>query len=361
MKTYAFYTKVILLSASVLLSNCKGEEGDPGPAGATGEPGITGVTGPAGPNAASMEQAFENGFVKGTLKGTRRDGTAFEEPFEYKLAYEPEAFYTQKENTQRLDIFRTKVLDWGDDGNEPYVYLYLDVDNKGAASQTVNVSWLELYFNELQTNRNRFDLRLHTTFTPERAYFPISPAHNAKYKLVNFGRSYHNGDSGSNLVGRTTDEATNKEYFYFTDEAGNQIFFGEITGSAELYRYEYYLTPAGTKVVGSPVWYNVRFNASAYDSQAHAATSPAFFTTVSVDNTVQTGLSQEMDVPADTQSITNYNYNPVTGDLSFDYAISIQQYQPWNTTQHPLEIKGSVKTTIYDKVSMRRRFDGNNQ
>ena len=361
MKTYAFYTKVILLSASVLLSNCKGDQGDPGPAGATGQPGATGITGPAGPNAAAMEQTFENGFVKGTLKGTRRDGTPFEEPFEYKLAYEPEAFYTEKENTQRLDIYRTKVLDWGDDGNEPYAYLYLDVNNKGAANQTVNISWFELYFNKIQAGRKRFDLREHTNFVPESVYFPISPVHNAKYKLVNYGRDYYNGDSGPNHVGQFFDEAAGKEYYYFTDEADNRIFFGQITDSPFLYRYEYYLNPAGTKVVGSPVWYNVRFNASAYGSQADAATSPAFFTTATVANTVQTGLSQQMGVPADTQSVTNYSYNPVTGDLSFDYVINIQQYQPWNTTQNPLEIRGSVKTTIYDKVAMRRSFDGKNQ
>jgi hypothetical protein len=358
MKTYAFYTKVILLSASVLLSNCKGEEGDPGPAGAAGEPGITGVTGAAGPNAAPMEKAFENGFVKGTLKGTRRDGTAFEEPFEYKVAYGPEGFYTENENTQRLDIFRTNLLDWYDDANEPYFSLYLDVDHKGAASQTVNLSWLNFYFSQTLANRNKFDLRVESSFKSQRVYFPISPVHNAKYKLVDYGRDYYYGDSGPNLVGQTTDEATNKEYFYFTDEAGNRIFFGLITGSVDLYRYEYYLTPAGTKVVGSPVWYNVRFNASAYGGQANPATSPAFFTTASVDHTVQTGLSQAMDVPADTQSVTNYSYNPVTGELSFEYVINIQQYQPMNSTGNPLEIKGSVKTTIYDKVAMRRSFDG---
>ncbi len=365
MKTIISYYKVLLLAASVLLSNCKsGGEGDPGPTGAPGEPGVAGVAGPAGPNGTTFEQALENGFIKGTIKGTRRDGTAFEEPFEYKIAHGPEGFYQASTTTHELDIFRTNRMDYSDDGNWPYAGMYIKIENKGAANQAINFNWFELYFNKILANRNQFGLKVEANFSSENVYFPISPANNAKYKLMNYGRftQNENGDFDMTYNGGYNDEATGKHYNFFTDEDGNRIFFGEIPGAYGLHKYEYYITPAGAKVTPSPIWYNVRFNPRVnFPYLTESGIEHAFFTTSSPDNTPSAGLSQLIDVPPDTQSITNFNYNPATGELTFDYVIAIEHYRSSNTSQHPVEIKGSVKASMYNSIAYRRSFEGKKQ
>lgn len=72
MKTLTIKTFATGIVAAVLLfTSCKkGDQGDPGPAGANGSNGVVPTS--------------TDGFIKGTISGTRQDGTAFSETFEYK-------------------------------------------------------------------------------------------------------------------------------------------------------------------------------------------------------------------------------------------------------------------------------------
>ncbi|HKC69571.1 MAG TPA: hypothetical protein VKG26_15145 [Bacteroidia bacterium] len=69
MKTKAikFFTASVAVT-TLLLTGCK--KGDTGPAGAPGTPGVVATS--------------TDGFIKGTFSGTRRDGTAFTETFNFQ-------------------------------------------------------------------------------------------------------------------------------------------------------------------------------------------------------------------------------------------------------------------------------------
>jgi hypothetical protein len=67
MKTFA----TGIVAATLLVTSCK--KGETGPAGADGAAGANGVV-----------PTSTDGFIKGNVSGTRQDGTAFNESFEYK-------------------------------------------------------------------------------------------------------------------------------------------------------------------------------------------------------------------------------------------------------------------------------------
>ena len=76
MKTITIKTFATGIVASVLLfTSCK--KGETGPAGSNGTNGVNGVV-----------STSTDGFIKGNVSGTRKDGTAFNETFEYKNYWE---------------------------------------------------------------------------------------------------------------------------------------------------------------------------------------------------------------------------------------------------------------------------------
>ncbi|HXU28588.1 MAG TPA: hypothetical protein VN698_15265, partial [Bacteroidia bacterium] len=66
-KTIKFLTASLAV-ATLLTTGCK--KGDTGPAGTPGAPGVVATS--------------TDGFIKGTFSGTRRDGTAFTENFNFQ-------------------------------------------------------------------------------------------------------------------------------------------------------------------------------------------------------------------------------------------------------------------------------------
>ncbi len=326
----------MLLAAAALFS-CKGKDGEPGPSGAAGAQGPAGATGVQGPAGQNYQQAYENGFIKGTIKGTRRDGSAFEEPFEYKAAYSSEGFTKQNSLTHWLRLYRSEKPYLNDDLMG--AALHVLVDNKGAANQAVKIGGFSLSFIKTVTENtlNMFYFQTEARFGTSQVLLPISRANNATYKLLGHGRRVNN----TYLV----EYINGKEYYSFRTTEGSLVYFARITGG---YQFEYLINAAGTKVTDNTAWNGVKYM---YDSTAQ---DNVFVTATG------TKLHETVDVPADTQTISNYNYNAVTGELTFDYTVKIEQFREENTSLNPVEINGSVKATgLYDGIVGRRSFELN--
>src|ERR1044072_6939381 len=92
-----------MMTASLVLTACSGDDGDPGPKGDTGAEGEKGDKGDKGDTGAEGEDgtdgidaAAKAGYFQGTIKGNRRDGTAFEEAFKYEYVFGDEVFPTDE-------------------------------------------------------------------------------------------------------------------------------------------------------------------------------------------------------------------------------------------------------------------------
>jgi hypothetical protein len=333
MKTFS---RMLVLLTAVALFNCKGKDGEPGPAGTPGEKGVAGAPGAQGLPGQSFQQARENGFIKGTLKGTRRDGSAFEEPFEYKIAYSSEGFEKANDNTHVLDLYRTE---------KPFVneemwgaYLKVLVNSKGAANQEVKFNSFYLTFMKQLTagTRNLFYFNGSAEFALSQVVLPVSRVNNATYKLVGCARP----------GGNTYREATinGKSYFIFKTTEGSEVFFVPLSTGGR--QFEYLIKADGTKVISDAAWNGVTYK--------HDATvGDNIFVSAS-----GTKLHEVLEIPADAQTISNYTYNAATGELTFDYTVKIEAFREVNTTFNPVEITGSVKATgLYDGMVSRRSVE----
>ena len=269
-------------------------------------------------------------------KGTRRDGTAFEEPFEYKMAYSGEGFVKASSLTHVLELYRTEkpfVSDdmWG-------AYLKVIVNNKGAANQEVKFSSFYLTFMKQLTagTRSLFYFNGSAEFEPSRVVLPVSRANNATYKLMGCARPEAN-TSRSEIIG-------GKNYIIFETTDGSQVFFASLSTSASR-QFEYLIKADGTKVTSDATWNGVTYR---YDSMSRGN----IFVSAS-----GTSLHEVIEIPADVQTISNFNYNAATGDVTFDYSMKMEALRQENTTFNPVEITGSVKANgLYDGLTGRRSF-----
>jgi hypothetical protein len=96
------------LAASFLMA-CSGEDGDPGAAGEAGAKGDKGDSGADGEDGE--DAAAKNGYVQGTIKGTRRDGTAFEEPFNFAYVYGEQKYDPFQLFVQRFETAAGAIVD----------------------------------------------------------------------------------------------------------------------------------------------------------------------------------------------------------------------------------------------------------
>ena len=331
MFTFVGVSRAIVLSTAVLLFGCKKEEGAIGP---KGDPGAAGPQGAVGPQGPTFAQAYEKGFIKGTIKGKRRDGTAFEEAFEYKIAGESEGFAKKTPMLDELSLSRSQDLVYGQ-----YVNLNLLVENKGQANQAVRLGSLERYsdlfrisFQKQLPNNQLFTFRASALFEPTNIVFPVSREKNAVYKFVDYGREPL----------RYQDDVSKKIYYAFDLEDGGKVHFGEeIINFNTEYKFAYVVSNAGVKSTTSTTYGNLR-----YDYDNNLRTSVFFVAT--------TSLHEVVAVPADTYAITNFAHNATTGLVTFDYKLTIEALRSNNSSLHPVEITGSVSATVYNSSVMRR-------
>jgi hypothetical protein len=339
-------SKFFALAAAFALVSCKGEEGEIGPKGANGETGATGAQGLAG---ASYDKVFENGFMKGTITGKRKDGTAFSEPFEYKFASGNASFDPLSATEHSIPLQRFKTMG---SGYNDLLEMRLTVTNKDQASATAKFTSAYTKFTKELPNRNLFAVEAGPSFIAREITLPMSRANNVNYKLVDNGLSlqYYN------------DQISGQAYYYVKDTDGNTIFFNNMwtydaTVSAYYVEFRHIMSNEGVKSTASAKWGNMRI----YDELGNNANTRIFRTSTG------TNLSEKINVPADTQEITNLSYNSSSGQLTFDFKLVISEYRGFdrsydgfnkkNTTMNPLEIKGSFSGMVYNSLVMRKGFE----
>jgi hypothetical protein len=325
----------LTLALAIAVVSCKGPEGEVGPKGDTGATGAQGITGD------SYDKALENGILKGTIKGTRKDGTAFEETFEYKLTSNAATFESVSSTEHSIYLNRYKNV-FGENNSAT---IGLQVTNKDQAGATAKLNGAFFTFTKELPSKNIFFIGAGPSFVAKDVIFPISKANNSKYKLVDYGiESDYYYDN-------------NQSYTIFKDTDGNRIYFANnyyseyVSGNYTSYRpFSYIINNKGEKSTSSELWSTVRL----YDGNK-------FRTSAGVN------LFEIITVPADTQEITNFAYNSTTGILTFDYKLVISEYRAFdssyesygkgNTTMHPLEIKGSFSGAVYNEAIMRKGFE----
>ena len=327
---------MLALLSAILLVNCQGEDGEVGPAGQSGPAGLDGSNGAAGPQGTpgatgprgiSGTQAFEDGFAKGIIKGKRRDGQSFEEPFEYRIANARSNFEAYGEpgkgGLEELHILRSPDLTDAIECNFTLLF-----DRRGASNQTITLKNFYIEYEKILPNRSLFSLRAPEQFLPAKTVaLAISDSHTNAYPFLYNGR----------VVDQHYDQVKLERYVVFFDKDYNRIYFKAQSQVSSKYSFAFLIRPDGQKSTVSDLYSTLTYN-----SNAPADFSKADGTDLSVGS---------VPVPADTYTITNFNYNS-DGIVTFDYQASISQYN--NSTYNSLEITGSVRATAYDGKAMRR-------
>lgn len=145
MKTFA----TVIVASALLFTGCK-KDAEKGPTGATGAAGENGVV-----------PTSTDGFIKGTLSGTRQDGTAFNETFEYKNYFQG--------TSGRLDSNTVASYDFsiqrsgGDILNPNGASIRVNTTSKTAS--TGNVSLTDFSFVKSLGTNKRFEFSINNTQT----------------------------------------------------------------------------------------------------------------------------------------------------------------------------------------------------
>ncbi|HEY8938424.1 MAG TPA: hypothetical protein VIM65_24560 [Cyclobacteriaceae bacterium] len=180
------FLSVLFLAAAICLAGCTGKDGDPGPAGTNGTNGTNGTDG------VGFDEAVAYGNIDVTFSGKRpTDSVAFsaEENFKYYAGgnnpyYNSSVFIDSETGakTFRIERFLAAV---DEHVNENYVYLYVNIDSKGAVTY--------------------YEIGAYTTIITGTKYFGIS-----EYTYLNDGTA-----QTSNITNLTYDAATGKLKFNF--------------------------------------------------------------------------------------------------------------------------------------------------
>lgn len=324
----------VLISVSLLVA-CQGEEGEPGP---QGEQGLLGEKGDSGEDGVGFEK---KGFFQGTVSGTRRDGTPFNEAFnfEYGPIYEG---ITQGINgaPPTFEVYR-----YNDPTSEgSYFYTEFNVTNKGTANE--NLVWDTDYgsFNLVKeiSPTTLFVLSARPRFEEINYTSPVSFAlNNEVYKFVL--------NQDGNLYYFIFDQPTSAYQYVFKTIDGKTVFY-EVTyeNYDEEQDYQYgnlikVLNADGTSASLAP--YNQLRISRNNNSQ------------IIFRNIAGVDLSQDIEVPADTYQITNYVRNPQTGIVTFNLTYTIGTIGRYNTTTNPLTITAQFNSggKVYGDIVSRKK------
>lgn len=325
MKTLRF--SIYALMMSVLLFGCAGEDGDPGPAGDQGEQGAQGdkgdkgdqgEAGQNGENAAS--EILKVGSLTGHLVGTRRDGVAFDYPFSYEYTYSDlNGFYIEGvENFININ----RQTDYNDDS-----YFSMRLMKSGNTLVPAQETYgLGLSFRKELDASTLFYLQAQPSFEDyEGNFFPMSLTNNAAYGFQGNGRDFYLTD---------VDGETALQLYI----SGYSVYYLQSTGRLiKLRDYN------GTDYTSGAIF--DKYNAVKFLPDPDNDNLPTFYRVSDAANLGET----IPPVPADTFTVTNYNHDPNTGILSFDFTSVISGYNiasRSNTTNHTLTITGTYNSGV---------------
>jgi hypothetical protein len=353
----AFRFFLFALLAASLFTACSGEDGDPGvagEAGAKGDPGDTGTQGVAGEDAAAR-----NGYFSGTIRGTRRDGTAFEETFNYEYSFGDQVIDSYEIPLQRFETAAGAIADAVATASgqttvpldKGYMKLWLFNDPKDGMTP----GNLSLYFTKGLSATQLF--KLEAKPYQEDAFYDrvieISPEYNGIY---NFDH---------NALGQVG-------YFeYYDEKSENVTAYAFQTQSSNVYRT--YVYSAETGVLDYVDVDGVQETSGALFDK-YSAIKFVYNEELDMHVFVKTSDNSPLyeyvdEVPADVFALTNFTQQ--SGVISFDFTLQISKYRGFmgsrsplgpvfvhgqNTTGHDLTITGKFNSgaPVYQEAVGRR-------
>ena len=140
------YNSVLaMLIAGLFFISCEGEEGPPGPQGNQGDQGEQGPQGDPGADGADGSTPYViDGFIKGTLTGTRRDGTTpINESFDFQAKYDTEGFKDEGGGFYSLSLARSTAEAAENDNFYQGVYMDLIVFDRDG-TPNIEVDYFEI-------------------------------------------------------------------------------------------------------------------------------------------------------------------------------------------------------------------------
>jgi hypothetical protein len=343
------YTRLLfyaLISASLLFA-CQGEDGEPGPQGEPGLQGEKGDKGDAGENGQDGEDGvgFEKkGFFQGTVSGTRRDGTAFNETFSFE--YGPVFEGISESSRGGLPIFEVyRTADFNDEFN--YFYSEFRVTNKNLANESLIVAQNE--YNENMTLNlakeisptTLFVLRARPKFISDTYLLAVNSSLNQTYKFIfnENGRQFN----------EEYNEETDENLYKFKTSDGKTVYYSSFSNYDATLDYSYGNVVRVINANGTTAS-NVPYNQLRF-TRRNGSSDFVFRNTSGVD------LSEEIEVPADTYEITNYLRNAQTGVVTFNVTYTIGTIGRYNTTTNPLTITAQFNSggPVYGDIVSRKK------
>jgi hypothetical protein len=127
-----------MIATAAIFSACKKKEPAQGPAGPAGPAGANGVV-----------PMSTDGFIKGTISGTRRDGTPFNETFDFKNYWGSPSGTLDSiaNNDYQFEVSRGEDI-WGNN----YASVGIETTSKTATTGTINNLYIT-YTKSLGTNK----------------------------------------------------------------------------------------------------------------------------------------------------------------------------------------------------------------
>jgi hypothetical protein len=344
---------VFAFLAASFLTACSGEDGDPG---AAGEAGAKGDKGDAGTDGEDGEDAAaKNGYLQGTIKGTRRDGTAFEEPFNFAYVYGEQKYDPFQLFVQRFETAAGSIVDALANGadvplDKGFMKLWLYNEEGGLVPGDFQV-----YFTKglNATQVFKLDAKPYLQDAFYDRVIEISPEYNGLYNfehnnLGQVGYQEYYDESGKNLVSYAFQTQLSDVYhtFVYDAETGELQYVdieGEVFTDGEVF----------TK------YHDIKF---VYNDEVE---------TMVFEKADGTPLYEYVDeVPADVFTIANFS--DANGIITFDYSLQISKYRGFmgarspmgpvlihgrNTTGHDLTITGKFNsgTPVYQEAVGRVR------
>lgn len=332
MKQYKFIAYLFLIIAS-LIAACEGDPGPEGPQGPQGEQG------PEGPEPARVAK----GSFQGTVSGIRRDGTPFTETFNYEYANTAGEGFKDDPVTGKTSFYlgRYNTAN-GDNGS---VVFNFSVMNKDTPSES-------LFFTPSQS--------LYSTIF----YFNLTKEISAsELFLVTTSTSF-----SSSVIFQAINEADNTLYKFTTD------YYGQVVGNyyydeEEAVPYRIYFNSDGDKIYYE--YESAHFNGDYYYGEfakiehpdGSVDTESSLYSQLIIsydgfrDATTGEELGEYVDASEDTYEVSNYSRNATTGEMSFDFSITIGVSGRYNTTKNPITITGTFNSggRIYANITARKK------
>lgn len=337
------------LMAAGVLAACSGEDGDPGPQGDAGEQGTKGDTGEEGDDAVSKV-----GYFQGTVTGTRKDGTPFEEDFNYEYVFGDEMYSGNDVLLQRFETASGAIANAITEGslqNKGYIKFQAVKEGQGIAPN----DFLFYFKRGINTTQIlEMNARPYLTDASYNRLIELTPEQNAIY---NFPRgksgqlSYYPVDmnaDGDDDAYEFSIEGTSYTTFDYNMETGELMAVsvdGEVMQQGVLFEKYNDIKFVYDGTLKQNVFVKTADNSSLYETVG--------------------------DVPADAFTITNYKNQD--GVISFDFSMTISKYRGYvgtkvggfvgysidgaNSTGHNMTITGKFNSgqTVYSETVGRIR------